>query len=157
MPDNNFNTVAGVRWAVLPPTVAANHQPAASAGYRLAGSRLYYVTERGDTWLLRGDDGRVQLKPEEPPHDAIDVNENDIDDIAIATVAEAADSLSGSMPPGIYLSSGLYYVVKFSGVWMLYGDALHAVLLPALPACATRVDVVPEQVTLAVNAMKEVG
>ena len=133
---------------------AANHRPAPAPGFRAAGASLFYVTPRGRTWLVRSE-STVQLTPATIPDDSVDV-EDEVEDSRILAAAETADVIE-SASPGVYVDSdlGLYYVVTYRAVLMVYGVDLSPVTLPELPPDAVAVDVIPKHLRAAVTRMQE--
>ena len=148
--------VARVAFAQIEPgSSAANHRPLPCPGYRSAGASLFYVTPRGRTWLVRNGT-TAQLTPAEIPTGAVVLDDDEVDDRDVIALAETADAIE-SARPGIYTSNGLYYVVTWSFVRMLYGDELRPVALPELPHDAVEVHLLPKDVHAVVSKMKEAG
>ena len=133
---------------------AANQCPLPLPGYRTDGASLVYVTARGAAFLVRDQRGRVQLTPTRTLP-SMSLHEDEIRDIKVITVVEAADQLDECVPEGIYLDAGHYYLRDGEDVVMFYGDALVPVRMPCLPPYASRLDVIPTDVEAAVLLMKE--
>lgn len=133
---------------------AANTPPPPPPGYRTDGASLVYVTARGAVFLVRDHRDRVQLTPTRtlPP---TSLHEDEIKDIKVITVVEAADQLDECVPEGIYLDAGHYYLRDGEDVVMFYGDDLVPVRMSCLPPYASRLDVIPTDVETAVLLMKE--
>jgi hypothetical protein len=155
---NHMNSppLATIRWVVLAPSTAANTAPTSVPGYCVAGLRLFYVTARGQCWLVRDERGRVQLTPAVSPRGARVVDE--ILDIELGVVEEAADLLDHRQPAGIYHASEFFYYLSERGdVWMLYGPDQRAVAIARLPPDATAIDLPPREVMAAITRLKEAG
>ncbi len=129
---------------------AANSRPAPTPGMYQdeEGARVYYVTARGQAYLVRSPEAPSLLQPVDalPVAEAALLEELDEDayDRALCILAEAADALeSESVSVGIYEQDGHYYYVNEDGVYLLYGvkgaRRFCAVTLPELPVGAQMV------------------
>jgi hypothetical protein len=148
--------LATIRWVVLASSTAANNNSPPTPGYREAGSRLFYVTERGRCWLVRDEHGRVELTPAVLPRGACVVDV--LIDMELGIVEEAADLLDQRQAAGIYHASEIFYYLSERGdAWMLYGPDLTLVLLARLPPDAAVVDLPPHEITAVVVRLKEAG
>jgi hypothetical protein len=79
-------------------------------------------------------------------------------DIELGIVEEAADLLDQRQPAGIYHAAKIfYYLTVWGDAWMFYGPEHTAVKLARLPPQATAVDLPPQEIIAAVVCLKEVG
>jgi hypothetical protein len=150
------NALAATRWVVLEPSTAANNDSPPKPGHLEEGARLFYVTARGRCWLVRDEQVRVQLTPAALPRRArlVDV----LIDTELGIIEEAADLLDQRQPAGIYHASEIFYFLSEHGdAWMLYGREHRAVPFARLPPDAVAVDVLPHEITVAIDRLKETG
>jgi hypothetical protein len=143
--------LATISWIVIEPSTAANNNSPFTPGYRETGQRLFYVSERGRSWLVRDAHGLVQLTPAALPRDCRVADE--ITSVKRSLVAEAAELLDQHQPAGVYHDAGLFYVltVVCGETWMLYGTSQTLVRVPTLPPRAILVDIPPREITTAIE------
>lgn len=122
---------------------AANGRPMPTPGMYRVETRTYYVTARGQVYLVRAPGAAVQLRPVAalPSSSALTTLDDAEYDRQLCILAEAADALDAeSVEPGIYECEGHIYYVNGAGVHMLYGAnngrRYSAVKLPELPVDA---------------------
>lgn len=124
---------------------AANGCPVPEPGMYGEDGRIYYVTARGQVYLVRTADALATLQMRESlPSGAEPVEEDDYDR-QLCILAEAADALDAdAIEPGLYEGDGHLYYVGDAGVFLLYRAAghtdFHTVGLAELPASAVRID-----------------
>ena len=126
---------------------AANGRPTPTPGMYQddEGARVYYVTARGQAYLVRTPEAMSMLQPvDELPFAALEELDEDAYDRPLCILAEAADALeSESISVGIYAHEGHYYYISEIGVYLLYGvkgaRRFCAVSLPELPVGAQMV------------------
>lgn len=134
---------------------AANEQPPPAPGFLQSDGALYYVSERGATWLIQDASGVVQLLPHEVPPGASDVEDDSVVEPDVLALAEVADGLG--LEPGVYVHGEHYYCRTDDQSFLFYGARLEAVPLAAIPYHAsilTAADV-PDEVKNAVTRALE--
>ncbi len=130
---------------------AANEAPPPAQGFFDVDGALFYVSERGATWLVRDTECVVQLVPCDLPADANEIEE--VLDSDVLALAEAADGLG--FAPGVYKHGEHFYCRTDDQSFLLYGTDLFAVALASLPPHATLLDEVPDRVMAAVSRVLE--
>ena len=135
--------------------VAANDKPPPQPGFRRADERLFYVTQRGRSYLVRDELGCVQLTPAAVPDEARACGDQADDDVN--AVADAADFVDERAGGGVYHDGRYFYFLAGDSVWMLYGTAHFPVRVPCLPPGAAVVDVPPADVAAVILRMQETG
>ena len=127
----------------------ANSRPMPTPGMfqEHALGRVYYVTARGQAYVVRTPEQPSMLQPADalPAGAALEELDEDEYDRALCILAEAADALeSEDISVGIYEHDGHRYYVNEVGVYLIYGAPgarrFTAVTLPEMPAGAVMIE-----------------